>query len=126
MPAHYYRFDEVNQGRYYVLGDKPFEPTGEPLEVNWNAVYNMEENPKMDKYEKGSEIHGALLDFNRAYMNLLITLDKAFNEDRSHLVKAVGAMYDLKYKAVELMKIPTGKDDGSTVGPSFEYVAPGT
>jgi hypothetical protein len=29
-------------------------------------------------------------------------------------------MYDLKYKAIELMTIPD--DNGKMVGPSFEYV----
>ncbi len=126
VPAHYYRYDEINQGQYYVMGDKPLKPSGAKLEVDWNAVYNMEDNPRMENYEPGSEIHDALLDFNRAYMKLLRGLDLGFNEDRRHLVKAVGAMYDLKYKAQNLMKIPTGKGDGSTVGPSFEYVAPGS
>ena len=78
----------------------------------------------MSKYPAGSEIHEALLDFNRTYMGLLNTLNDAFNKDRSLLMKAVGVMYDLKYKAVALMKIPSGEGD-TTVGPSFEYVAPG-
>lgn len=122
VPAHYFRFDEVNQGRYYVPGDKPLKPTGAALPVDWDAVYNMAENPKMSDYPEGSQIHGALLEFNRAYMALLHRLDRAFNEDAGHMQKAVGAMYDLKYRAVDLMKIPSGRDDGTTVGPSFEYV----
>ena len=39
------------------------------------------------------------------------------------LLEAVGVMYELKYKAVALMKIPSGRDDGTTVGPSFEYIS---
>jgi hypothetical protein len=125
VPAHYYRFDEINQGLYYQVGDKPHEPTGDALHVDWDAVYDMEENPMMTDYEEGSEIYEALLDFNRTYMRLLNALDLAFNVDRSQMMKSVGVMYDLKYKAIELMKIPNGKDDGKKVGPSFEYIAPG-
>ena len=39
------------------------------------------------------------------------------------LFEAVPAMYQLKYMAQALMQIPSGRDDGSTVGPSFEYIA---
>jgi hypothetical protein len=34
----------------------------------------------------------------------------------------VPMMYDLKYRAQELMAVPSGHADGTTVGPSFEYV----
>jgi hypothetical protein len=126
VPAHYYRFDEINQGRYYQSGNEPFCPKGEAFHVDWDAVYDMEDNPMMSNYKAGTQIHQSLLEFNRTYMDLLRSLDKAFNEDRSNLMKAVGVMYDLKYKAVALMKISNGKGDGKTVGPSFEYVAPAT
>jgi len=46
-----------------------------------------------------------------------------FNGAPARLVDAVPMMYDLKYRAQALMAIPTGRRDGLTVGPSFEYVA---
>ena len=125
VPAHYFRFDEIKREQYYKAGDKPGCPTGPQLNVDWDAVHDMQKNPMMSKYEEGSEIHEALLDFNRTYMALLNILNDAFNKDQSLLMKATGMMYDLKYKAVALMKIPSGEGD-TTVGPSFEYIAPGT
>ena len=39
----------------------------------------------------------------------------------SVLLQAVPLMYDLKYRAQTLMAIPSGRGDGTTVGPSFEF-----
>ena len=39
------------------------------------------------------------------------------------MVNAVGDMYEIRDRAVELMRIPSGHGD-TTVGPSFEYVPP--
>ena len=55
-------------------------------------------------------------------MNLLDLLQCAFCGERGKLMQAVGVMYDLKYKAEALMKVPAG-DGATTVGPSFEYVS---
>ena len=121
VPAHYFRFDEVCRERYYKADDAPGKPTGAVLHVDWEDVYNMQKNPMMHNYDEGSEIYAAMLDFNRTYMGLLNLLNDAFNKDRTLLMKAVGVMYDLKYKAVALMKTPSGDGD-TTVGPSFEFV----
>jgi hypothetical protein len=125
VPAHYYRFDEIYRGRYYKEGDKPHHPTGDVLDVDWSAVYNMKDNPRMEDYQPGSEIHGKLLEFNRTYMHLLNILNDAFSGKRERMMESVGVMYDLKYKAIALMKTPSGEGD-ITVGPSFEYLSPET
>jgi hypothetical protein len=120
--AHYFRFNEIHEGQHYTNRDTPRSgPTGKPLPVNWNEVYNMQLNPKMQDYPLGSELREKSYEFNRTYMGLLNGLHFALNGNPEDLLDAVVGMYDLKYKAIELMKIPIN-EDGVTAGPSFEYV----
>ncbi len=122
--AHYFRFHEVQVGRRYGPGDTPQSgPTGEPLEVDWDAVHNMRPNPRTADYAKGSEIREQMEAFNHAYSGVLHLLDETFNGSPSLLAVSTGAMYGLKAEAIELMKLPSG-DGQTTVGPSFEYVPP--
>jgi hypothetical protein len=122
--AHYFRFQEIKSGRRFAPGDTPQSgPTGEPLEVDWSAVHNMRPNPRSADYPEGSEIRAQLDAFNHAYCGVLRLLDEAFNGHPDRLDDAVGAMYGMKARAVELMKLPSG-DGETTVGPSFEYVHP--
>lgn len=120
--AHYFRFNEIYTGRSYQEGDTPESgPTGPEFPVDWNAVYNMRPNPKAEDFPVGSEIRELTDEFNRTYTRLLQLVEKAFQGEPSRLMEAVKVMYDLKYKAVALMKIPVG--DGTTAGPTFQYLA---
>jgi hypothetical protein len=120
--AHYFRYNEIYEERHYKKTDTPQSgPTGTRLPVNWNAVYDMRPNPKMKDYPKGSERWKKMYEFNRNYMSVLNDLHRAFNGEPKQLLTGVVAMYDVKYQAVELMKVPVD-DKGLTAGPSFEYV----
>jgi hypothetical protein len=123
--AHYFRFKEIYHERYYDLArDKPMpetEPSGKPLAVHWDQVYPMRQDPKMAQYPEGSEVRRKMVEFNRTYTALLDELHTALNGKPQRLMQSVVRMYDLKYQAVELMKIPSG-DGETTAGPSFEYV----
>lgn len=122
--AHYFRFNEIYEERYYTASDTPRSgPHGPALPVDWDRVYNMHPNPKMRQYPEGSELWRKTYEFNRTYMAMLGYLHSALNGQPNLLMQGVAGMYDLKYQAVELMKIPL---DGSsmTAGPSFEYVPP--
>ena len=122
--AHYFRFQEIYLGRRFAPGDTPQGgPTGEPLEVDWDAVYNMRPNPRSADYPKGTEIRERMEAFNHAYSGVLHLLDETFNGSPRLLGVATGAMYALKAEAIALMKLPSG-DGETTVGPSFEYVPP--
>ena len=125
--AHYFRFKEVFYGRSYDPTDSAHRdsqnkglPTGSFFDRDWDAVYKMRPNPKMADYEKGSEIYQKTYEFNKTYSALLKNLNEACNGKPELLGQGIPLMYDLKYKAVELMKIPAG--DGYTAGPSFEYI----
>jgi hypothetical protein len=76
----------------------------------------------MADYSAGTELKERAVAFNRTYMSLLNELDLAANGKPERLMASVPIMYQLKYQATELMKIPTGNGD-ETAGPTFEYTA---
>ena len=122
--AHYFRFFEIRAGRRFRPTDVPGEPpTGPELLVDWSGRYLMAPNPKASEYADRPEIHRLMTEFNRSYTALLKLLHRAFNGTPSIIVEAVPMMYDLKYRAQALMAIPSGRKDGTTVGPSFEFVS---
>lgn len=119
--AHYYRFQELRAGRRYLRGDTPRSgPTGEEVAVDMDGVLPMRPDPRMDDHAPGHPIRVAQEEFNRTYGSLLEMLEVAFNGDPTMLKPATGVMYKLKGQAQALMKTPDG--DGTTAGPTFEYV----
>ena len=76
-------------------------------------------NPKAALYPEGSELRRKCGEFNDAYARLLDMLDRSFNGKPEELRESAGLMYDLKYRAVALMKMPIGKGP-ETAGPTFE------
>lgn len=120
--AHYFRFNEIHKEQRYTNYDTPTSgPSGEPLIVEWDQIYPMQRDPRMAQYPRDSDVWRKSHEFNRTYMGLLNELENALNGEPKRLMQSVVRMYDLKYQAVELMKIPFG-DKGETAGPSFEYV----
>jgi hypothetical protein len=125
QPAHFYLFDEIVQGRYYKTGDKPHHPKGEPLHVAWNTVYRSSPNPKAQRYQRAyPEIAEKLRAFDEVYLELLDEIGRAFNGEPGRLRTAVKQMYELRYSAVELMRIPDPMHPGHSVGPSFGSLPP--
>ena len=55
--AHYYRFEELKLGRRYQQGDTASSgPTGEAVEVAWDAVHPMRPNPRVADSPPGSQV----------------------------------------------------------------------
>jgi hypothetical protein len=119
--AHYFKYMEIfHQRRYQPTDSAQLPPSGAPVAVDWNAVADMQTNPKMSDYKKGSELWQKTYEFNYCYMQLLKQLHLACNGEPEVIMQAVPVMYELKYKAIELMQMPTAS--GKRAGPSFEYV----
>ncbi|MEV6036632.1 hypothetical protein AB0L65_36160 [Nonomuraea sp. NPDC052116] len=91
-------------------------------DVNLTGVPPMRRNPRLSDHEPGSAIRAAQEEFNRTYCTLLSRLEQAFNGSPKQLGAATGTMYALKGQAQALMRMPD--EDGTTAGPTFEYVAP--
>ncbi|MFC0549843.1 ferritin-like protein [Planotetraspora thailandica] len=121
--AHYYRFQELKAGRRYRRGDTPQSgPTGEEISVDWAAMRPMRHNPRVADHAPGSEIRTAQEEFNRIYCALLHLLEQAFNGSPTQMADATRTMFALKARAQALMQMPD--EDGTTAGPTFEYVPP--
>ncbi|MHA4741306.1 ferritin-like domain-containing protein [Dyadobacter sp. MSC1_007] len=124
--AHYFKFQEINFGRMYSANDTNFKmpvksvPTGAQFDVSWSSVYNMKANPKMKDYEDDPALMEKAIDFNKTYVMLLNNINDAVSGEPELLIKGITVMYDLKYKALELLNMPLG--NGECAGPTFEYV----
>ncbi|MBF8185270.1 CDGSH iron-sulfur domain-containing protein [Nonomuraea sp. K274] len=118
--AHYYRFQELSIGRRYRRGDTPQSgPTGEAVSVDLAGVRPMRRNPRLSDH---GAIRTAQEEFNHTYCAVLHLLERAFNGSPKLLAVATGTMYALKAQAQALMAMP--EEDGTTAGPTFDYVAP--
>jgi hypothetical protein len=121
-PAHFFRFQEIHEGRYYQKGDTPATgPRGPEFPVDWTESLNMQKNPRAAAYAIESPIRRKLDEFNVCYTRLINRLQAAFTGQQSMLRAAVGDMYEIKQRATELMRIPNPLDNGATsVGSPFE------
>ena len=128
--GHYFRFNEIACGRYYLPDDHPTAPpTGEHFEVDYTAVYPIKRNAKSTDYRPGSELARLNDTFNRQYSVMLGQLEQAFNGNPGVLYDAiVNGMHGMTSVAHEMMCLPIEGDAGGAHGaPSFEWVAsPGT
>ncbi|BDD04688.1 ferritin-like domain-containing protein [Aureibacter tunicatorum] len=118
--SHYYRFEQLKLGRYYHPGDKPGHPSGEKLDIDWNAVYPILSNAKSEDYPNNTSVYDANTDFNFTYKNFLKKLNTAFSGEPSYLLKAVGEMFEIKFKAYQLMRNPIPKNTHLNAAPTFE------
>jgi CDGSH-type Zn-finger protein len=123
--GHYFRFLELREGRRHAPEDTPRSgPTGEPLDVDWDAVHPMRPNPRRAEHTAGSHARIALDAFARDYCCVLHLLEHTFDGSPALLAVATGAMYALKAQAVSLMQTPHDDGSGQTLGPAFEWVLP--
>lgn len=121
--AHYYRFNELYQGRYYATGDSYNSgPSGPEIPIDYAAVYNIVPNAKSSDYAAFPEIAELNRQFNGIYSQLLDQLHLAFNGEPELLVKAVTTMFSLKYAAQQLMRVPLPDGSGLFAAPSWEYL----
>jgi hypothetical protein len=126
--AHFFRFMEIKYRRRYapdqrhaIEGRHFEEPRGEPFAVDYEAVYPMLHDLRPGDYPPG-ELREASLGFDRIYSHLLRQLEGAFDGRPDLLLPAVGTMFELKYKAQELIRNPLPGHPGAHAGPTFSYL----
>ena len=118
--AHYYRFDQIRQGRYYQPGDRAHEPTGPRFEVDWDAVYPIKTNTRVSDLQGSDELRGAAEAFNDLYATFLRQLTDAYNGEPALLLKAVPEMFHVRDGVLQLMHNPIPGADGLNASPTFE------
>jgi hypothetical protein len=122
--AHYYRFQQLKLGRYYLPPDQPDQPTGPPLAVDFDAVYPVKKNPRLSDYPPGSELRAAAEEFNAEYAAFLGMLTRAYSGEPRLLLEAVWEMFRIRDGIVRLARNPMPGQDGVNAGPTFEVNEP--
>jgi len=118
--AHYYRFQQLQLGRYYQVGDQPDLPSGPPLRITWNDVYRVKVSARLADYPAGSELAGVARKFNADYGAFLALLTQAFNGRPGLLLDAVSDMFRLRDGFNRLVRNPLPGCDGLHAAPTFE------
>jgi hypothetical protein len=121
--AHYYRFQQLEIGRYYAKGDQPDHPTGPPLEVDWDAVYPVQKDARLEHYPEGSELRAGAVGFNQAYAGFLEFLTQAYNGQPELLIEAVWWMFRIRDAMLALIRNPVPGRNGVHAGPTFDPAA---
>ncbi|MGW1537292.1 ferritin-like domain-containing protein [Streptomyces aureus] len=121
--AHYYRFRQLQLGRYYQVGDHPGAPTGPPLSITWDDVYQVKASIRLADYPAGSELARVAEDFNADYGAFLALLTKAFDGEPSVLQEGVCEMFRLRDGFNRLVCNPLPGSGGLHAGPTFEIPA---
>jgi len=122
--AHYYRFRQLQLGRYYQEGDEPDAPSGPELEVEWDQVFNTKVNARLADYPAGSELAAAAEAFNADYAGFLALLTEAFNGRPERLQEAIWWMFRLRDGFNRLIRNPLPGTDGLHAAPTFEVNVP--
>jgi Ferritin-like len=118
--AHYYRYQQLQLGRYYQAGDRPGQATGPPLDIDWDAVYPVLRNARLEDYPEGSELHAAARKFNETYADFLGFLTRAYTGHPEFLLEAVWRMFLIRDDMNRLIHNPVPERDGVHGAPTFE------
>ncbi|MFJ4483932.1 ferritin-like protein [Streptomyces longwoodensis] len=118
--AHFYRFEQLEKGRYYQKGDDPGEPSGPELNVDWSTVHPVKPDVKLADLEQDPEVLAAAREFNQFYATFLTSINLAYNGQPDLLLKAVWEMFRMRDRMNLLIRNPLTGHPGSNAGPTFE------
>nr|BFD86863.1 ferritin-like protein [Streptomyces sp. Xyl84] len=118
--AHYYRFQQLDMGRFYQKGDEPGEPSGPDLNVDWGAVYPVKPDIKLADLAGDPEVLAAAKEFNQFYATFLTSINLAYNGQPDLLLKAVWEMFRMRDSMNRLLRNPLTRHPGANAGPTFE------
>ncbi|WP_017609989.1 ferritin-like domain-containing protein [Nocardiopsis xinjiangensis] len=108
--AHYFRFNEIAEGRCYSPNDAPQRPPSGPmLDVTWEDTYPIKGDSTVaeyGKYQHGRAVHRKAVAFNETYATLLSCLETAFRGAPQTMAMAVPIMLELRDLAQQLYRNP--------------------
>lgn len=123
---HFYRFSELNHGKKLVLDPNSevgvsFDP-GQPIAIDDRLdVIQMVDNPgTVDLPDQLIFLQRLSDEFDMVYSNLLRGLQGAFNGAPDTMQNAIGAMFELKTVAEELLRQELSEEQ--VAGPRFRFV----
>ncbi|MFD5118397.1 hypothetical protein [Streptomyces sp. NPDC058385] len=118
--AHYYRFWEIVQGRRLVKTHGYWSFDGPEIPFDPREVYRLVENPDTQQLEKGSAARKASERCDRAYTQMLRTLNRVFDGHPQELRRAEQQMEALGKQARALMRIPSAPGAKTVLAPAFQ------
>lgn len=121
--SHYYRFQQLQLGRFYQKGDEPGHPSGPPVEVDYSAVYPLAKNARLEEYPKGSELYAAAKEFNQSYAEFLAFITRAYAGEPEALLEGVCRMFRIRDDMNRLIRNPIPDRHGVHAAPTFEIAA---
>ncbi|TDD38652.1 hypothetical protein E1287_05050 [Actinomadura sp. KC06] len=117
--AHYFRFNEIAEGRLYGSYDLPKDrPSGPPLIVTWEDVYRIDGSSTVAEYgecDDKSVYHHAKA-FNDAYAGMLAYLQKGFTGQPRDIAHAIPVMLELRDRSQALYRNPHPKPEKAAQG----------
>jgi hypothetical protein len=122
--GHYFRFNQIAHGRRYAAGDDyTMPPTGEPINVDYDAVFAIRPNPNATDYQKAPELERLNNQFNARYSLMLSQLDEVFAGTAVTLYTAImDNMHELAPIAHAMMKRAYPYDEeGRVACPTFDW-----
>ena len=136
--AHYYRFQEIAEGRRLVPNpdagpdtppDQRWSFTGPEIPFDPAAILPLVSDPKINDpskpptYAEGTTARRLCDTFNYTYTSLLKALHDSFTGKPGNLPAAIGLMWSLEPQFIEMAQLPAdpSHQDGSRAAPSFEY-----
>lgn len=123
--AHYFRFNEIQQGRRYGRHDLPRTPPSGPLlDITWADAYPIDPAAKVKDYDGSAELKAQAVEFNTTYAQLIAVLEKTFHGRPDLMHHAVPLMLELRDASQRLYRNPHPKreqaDRGLHASPTFE------
>jgi hypothetical protein len=123
--AHYYRFKEICEGRYYDVKDNtrpvPQPPSGRKLVVQWDDVYPIKKDPTYSDYKNYPDLDKPIRDFADSYRDFLSMLNEAYNGKPELLMEAVTHMFKLRNMINAIVRNPIPGHDNLHAAPIFVH-----
>jgi hypothetical protein len=128
-PAHFYRFEQIVKGRRLIPSPgstPPFVYGGDPVSLDVQDTWDMDDDPKAAKYKAGSLSRQRADQFNYSYTRLLNSLHRTFNGHPGELDNAMGLMFELRLLSQQVLSTAAEWADPTVTvvkqtGLSFEH-----
>ncbi|MFI0484406.1 ferritin-like protein [Actinomadura sp. 9N215] len=117
--AHYFRFNEIAEGRHYGPHDLPKDaPSGPPLSVTWEDVYRIDGASTVAEYGQfpDKSVYRHAKAFNDAYATMLAFLQKGFTGQPRDIAHAIPVMLELRDRGHALYRNPHPDPDKAADG----------
>ncbi len=120
---HYFRFKEIQGKQFYRETDDLLKPpTGDIIEVDYEAVFPILDDPKAKNYQAFEEIAFLNNLFNANYSRMLNQLEQGFNGNPALFYTAIlNGMHKLTPLAASLVQMQLPDGSGKHAAPSYEW-----